>query len=124
MSLAAQLKPIVEMVLEPVRTALRAGLKEVALVVLAGVLGLAGGGFLLAAGLRVLSHWIGPEWALLAFGFGCLAFSGLALLGLRQPTPRPPPLPEPQPAATPDPMLALVFDVSFTLGQALRRSRK
>lgn len=75
------------------------------------LLGLTGAGLLLAAACLGLVPVLGGAGALAVTGLGCLVVLalGLALRGPRRPAP------------VQDPLAQMLFDLSFTIGQSLRR---
>jgi hypothetical protein len=87
----------------------RTGLRRALL----GLMALTGAALLLAAGTVALVPWLGVAGALaMTGGVLLLAVGGMLI---QQP---PPP-----PKAQPDPLLQMVFDLSFNLGRSLRRRR-
>ena len=97
-------------------------MRDVGLVSLAAVLGLAGFGFLLAAGFGLLADFLGVIAALALTGVGLLLLAGLVLLLRRK---EPVVVVVSAPAANPvsDPVAQMVFDLSFRLGRELTRRK-
>ncbi|MGV8988889.1 MAG: hypothetical protein ACOH2H_21775 [Cypionkella sp.] len=112
MSLFAILRQLVG----PSRAECRSVLIDVAILSLSATLIVTGGGFLIAAGFWQLRQLWGEEAALVVMGLGLFALACLILL-IRSATRKPAPPPV-------DPMAQIVFDLCFSLGQALTRRRK
>ena len=108
-------------VLQPFRAGLREMWRQSALAVLAAVLATFGVLSLIAAAFVSLIPVIGVAGALALNGLALmvLAVGTLGLIRLRRR-----PNPEPRQQAAVDPMVQLVFDLSFDLGNRLARRRK
>ena len=107
-----------------VRGAMAGVMRDVALLSLATLLGLAGVGFLLAAGFALMVQVMGLIVALAVTGVILLLLAGLALLLRRdRVVVVAVPEPAPQPNPSPDPLAQMVFDLSFRLGRELTRRK-
>lgn len=108
------------LLIDPIRAAGRAALIDAAVLSLAAVLILTGGGFWLAAGFVMVQRIFGLEAALLLCGLALvvLALGVLVLRLFLRPT-RPAPLAAPPP----DPLPQLAFDLFFMIGKAWPRRR-
>ena len=106
--------------LAPARAAGRAALQAAMLGLLAGSLALTGVVLLLVAVCIALVPLVGVAGALALTGLAFMILAGGTLLVAR--TDRSVSLPD-EPRQQPDPLVQMIFDLSFNIGQSLRQRR-
>lgn len=103
---------------------------KTALAATAGIVAMAGGGFLLAWLFMTLSLEVGPKWAALSIGLGMIGFAGILLVIAARSGPRPPPKvtygnrPVGFDASAPDGSAVVVFTAAFVLARYLAAKKR